>query len=114
MAGKKELELDFTELLDKVGTREWQECVVSRLEPLRAYLSQDEWQKGISIYLKASLAGALKSFLIKKRDEADGNYLRGFAAALQLVIALPSSIEAQIQQQQAESQTTKDRGTAGY
>lgn len=84
---------DFIEILEKTSTMEWNEAIASRLHPVRAYLNQDEWKKGVSVYLRAVVGNALKKFM---RDGKEPEYLRGFSTAILLVLALPKSVEAQI------------------
>jgi len=105
---------DAVELMSGVGTKEWNEAIAKRLEPLRAYLDSDEWKKGVSIYLK----GVQGASLIKMLNEGlppDGyNYLRGFIAALRLVICLPQSIEGQIEREQNKTTKGVPPSGAGY
>jgi hypothetical protein len=106
--------LDFAEILMESGTKEWNEAIASRLEPMRAYLSQDEWKKGASIYFKALIGSGITKFLKQKGEPRDADYLRGFVAALEIVLSLPASIEAQILAEQNKDSAKSDRGTAGY
>jgi hypothetical protein len=105
---------DAIELLEKTGTKEWNESISKRLEPLSAYLDQDDWKKGIAPYLKALQGNAVVK-MINESCPPDGiNYLRGFIAGLRIVLCLPQSIESQIKQEQSKDNKGKPSGTAGY
>jgi hypothetical protein len=107
-------DLDIVEILQQSGSEEWQEAISSRLEPMRAYLSQDEWTKGVSVYLRASIGAALTKWLAQRGKNEDADYLKGYIAALRVVLSLPSSVEAEIARVQSGKNATKERGTAGY
>jgi hypothetical protein len=104
---------EVQEILDKVGSKEWNEAISCRLESLRGYLAQDEWQKGISIHLKAIQGHAMVKLLGESLTQDANNYLRGLIAGLKIATSLPASVEAAIA---GESSKTKGgpKGDAGY
>jgi hypothetical protein len=104
---------EILEILDKVGTKEWNEAISSRLESLRGYLSQDEWVKGISPHLKAIQGHAMVKLLGETLTQDANSYLRGLIAGLKIATSLPSTIEAAIS---GEVSKTKGgpKGDAGY
>ena len=105
---------EIAECLAGVNTKEWNESISKRLEPLRAFLDADEWKKGISIYLRATQGTAMARLLNESMTHEGYQYLRGFIAALRLVICLPQSIEGQIQQEQNSKEKGIPTGSAGY
>jgi hypothetical protein len=105
---------EATELLEKTGTKEWNESLSKRLEPLSAYLDQDDWRKGIAPYLKALQGNAVAKMLNESCPPDGINYLRGFIAGLRVVLCLPQSIESQISQEQSKEHKGIPTGTAGY
>lgn len=104
---------EIVEVLAKTGTKEWNEAISSRLESLRGYLSQDEWQKGISPHLRAVMGNAIAKMLGEQLTQPANDYLRGFCAALKFVTSLPQSVEVAIS---GEDMKTKagPKGDAGY
>lgn len=107
-------ELDFAELLEKAGSKEWNEAIASRLEPMRAYLGQDEWTKGITPYFKALVANAMMKLIDRKSETRDVDYVRGFVACAKIVLSLPGSVDGQIQAEEKQKSERKDRGPTGY
>jgi hypothetical protein len=107
-------EIDFAELLQKSGSKEWNEAIASRLESMRVYLSQDEWKKGIDPYLRGILANGIQKMLGEKCEVRDVDYLRGMVACAKIILALPGSVEGQIAAEQGKQMASKDRGAAGY
>lgn len=105
---------EVAECLAGVGTKEWNESLSKRLESLRAYLDADEWKKGVSVYLKAVQAGSMAKLLNEQMSQDGYQYMRGFIAALRLVICLPQSIEGQIQNEQNSKEKGISAGNAGY
>jgi len=110
----KPKDLDYAEILANSCTKEWQECIKCRLEPMRAYLSQDEWGKGLSIWMRALIGDGIRKIIRERQDQSNTDYLRGYVAALEQIIALPTAIEAQILAEQNKDSSKKDRGSAGY
>lgn len=104
---------EIIEVLTKTGSKEWNEAISCRLEALRAYLAQDEWEKGISIHLKAIMGAAIAKLLAEQLTPDAVSYLRGFCAALKLVSSLPQSIEGAIKSE-VEKVKSGPRGDAGY
>lgn len=104
---------DLLETLEKRSSKEWNEAIASRLEPLRAYLDSDEWKKGISPFLRSVQGHTILRILNEKAELEQIHFLRGFAAGLQLAISLPGSIEAQIQQESTKGSNVP-KGAAGY
>jgi hypothetical protein len=90
-------ELDLKQVLRETGSKEWNESIDSRLEQMRGYLAQEAWTKGITPYLSALVGNLLRKFL---KEGGDAEYMRGYIAALELVLALPVSVEGQIQREQ--------------
>ena len=105
---------EVVELLAGTGSKEWNECISTRLESVDAHLHQDAWTKGIGIYLRALQGGAVAKLLNQEVPADAVGYLRGFAAALRVVICLPQSVSAQIEQEQNKSEKKGPQGTAGY
>ncbi len=112
-------ELDLAEVLARTGSKEWNECFSSRLEAMRGYLAQEAWEKGIAVYLRAKL-GYLIALWIRDggkqeyRDSGAADYLRGYAAAVEYLLALPASIDGQIDRQEEGKKTGAPKGSAGY
>jgi hypothetical protein len=104
---------EIVEVLAKTGTKEWNEAISCRLESLRGYLSQDEWEKGVSIHLKAIMGHAIAKVMGEQLTPEAVTYLRGFCAALKLVTSLPVSVEAQIKGEVAKT-SGGPKGDAGY
>lgn len=104
---------EIVEVLSKTGTKEWNEAISCRLESLRGYLAQDEWEKGISIHLKAVMGNAIVKVMGEQLSPHAVSYLRGFCAALRMVTSLPASVESAIK---GEVQKTSGgpKGDAGY
>jgi len=105
---------EVVEILAKTGSKEWNESLSKRLESLAAFLDQDEWTKGVSVYLKALQGNAVVKMLNEQIPIEGIHYLRGFVAALRLVTCLPQSIETQISQEQSKVHKGIPNGTAGY
>jgi hypothetical protein len=97
---------DVIETIASTGTKEWNEALSKRLESVRSYLDADEWQKGISVYLRAIQGGAMAKLINDNLGQDGYSYTRGFIAALRLVISLPQSIEAQIENEAKRSSAT--------
>lgn len=111
---KKELTgPEIVETLLKTGTKEWNESISSRLESLRSFMMTDEWQKGVSPYLRAAQGHAIIKLLGESLPQDANNYLRGLIAGLQLVVSLPATIEAEIQRQ-SKKPDSGPKGNAGY
>jgi hypothetical protein len=104
---------EIVEVLSKTGTKEWNEAISCRLEALRSYLSQDEWEKGISIHLKAVMGNAIAKILGEQLTPESVSYLRGFCAALKMVASLPQSVEGAISTEASKTKTGP-QGDAGY
>ncbi len=104
-------ELDLAEVLAKTGSEEWQTAIASRLELMHGYLAQEAWTKGVTPYLSAIVGSGLRKFLRGKSTQADADYLRGFVAALELVLALPASVEGQINREESKG---KQSGPTRY
>jgi hypothetical protein len=104
-------DIDLAEVLEKTGSDEWNTAISSRLEPMRSFFLGEQWQKGINPFLRAVLGNGLRKFL---REGGNADYLRGFIAALEMVLALPASVEAQIQREAGKKKTGTPRGDAGY
>jgi hypothetical protein len=97
---------DAMEVIAGTGTKEWNESLSKRLESVRSFLDQDEWKKGIALYLKAIQGGAMAK-LINENLGPDGySYTRGFIAALRVIVSLPSSIDAQIENENKRATST--------
>lgn len=108
------VELDIREVLAKTGTKEWNESIASRLELMHGYLAQEAWTKGINPYLSAVVGNGIRKFLREKSTQSDADYLRGFVAGLELVLALPASIEGQISREEDKKKAGPPKGDAGY
>jgi hypothetical protein len=104
---------EIVEVLAKTGTKEWNEAISCRLEALRGYLSQDEWEKGISIHLKAVMGNAIAKVMGETMTPDAVSYLRGFCAALKMVTSLPQSVEAEISREVVKTKSGP-KGDAGY
>jgi hypothetical protein len=104
---------DIVENLANAGSEEWSKALSSRLELLRGYLSQDEWTKGIAIYLRAIQGTAMQKMLGEALSHDTNNYTRGLIAALQIVISLPKTIEAAIEMESKKTDRGP-KGNAGY
>lgn len=109
----KSTEIDWVDLLSKSGSKEYNEAIASRLESMRAYLSHDEWTKGLSIYIKALLANSLKAMMDPKTSHEGVQYSRGFASALTILLNLPRSVEGEIEKQSIIA-SRSETGEAGY
>jgi hypothetical protein len=112
-------ELDLSEVLAKTLTDEWQKCISGRLEVMRGYLAQEAWQKGIAPYLSASMGACLRQFMRnggkpEYRMSGGADYMRGFIAAIEILLSLPASVEAQIAQEEKKVDAGRPQGSAGY
>jgi hypothetical protein len=104
---------EIVELLSKTGTKEWNEAISCRLESIRGYLMQDEWEKSISIHLKAVMGNAIAKVMGETLNQDAVSYLRGFCAALKMVTSLPQSVEAAIKGE-VNKEKSGPKGDAGY
>ena|SRR5271165_6682756 len=104
-------ELDLAEVLAKTGSEEWNNSIASRLEVMRGYLSQEAWQKGIRPFLLAIVGNGLRKFL---REGGNSDYLRGFIAAIEMVLSIPASVDGQIQRESDKQKAGPAKGQAGY
>jgi hypothetical protein len=104
---------EILEILANTGSKDWNESLSSRLESVRGYLSQDEWTKGLSPYLRATMGHAMLKMLGESLPHDANNYLRGFIAALKMVVSLPQSVESQIKQE-VDKTNSGPKGSAGY
>ncbi len=102
---------EVAQLLSGVNTKEWNEAISTRLEDASAFLSQDVWVKGIDLYLRAVQGNAVAKILNEQVPPEGVHYLRGFAAALRIVLNLPRSIESQLN---APEKKGIPPGSAGY
>jgi hypothetical protein len=112
-------ELDFSEVLANTMKDEWQKSISGRLEVMRGYLAQEAWQKGIAPYLSATLGSCLRQFMRnggkpEYRMAGGSDYMRGFVAAIELLLSLPASVDAQIEQEEKKTESSGPRGQAGY
>lgn len=105
---------EVVEILEKTGTKEWQEAISSRLESLRSYFGQDEWAKGISPWIRAVMGHGISKILGETLDQNAYQYTRGFIAGLRLVLTLPTSIDGQIQAADAKQKAGKPDEKSGY
>ena len=107
-------ELDLAEVLAKTGSEEWNTSISCRLEAMKGFLAQEQWTKGITPYLSAIIGSGIRKFLRAKSTQQDSDYLRGFVAALEIVLALPASVEGQIQSEEDRKKAGPPKGGAGY
>jgi hypothetical protein len=96
-------DIDIVEALVRASSEEWITCIASRLEVMKGYLAQEPWSKGVDPYLRALLGNQLKKFL---KEGGNADYVRGFSSALQLMIALPSSVDEQIKREEQKGKST--------
>jgi hypothetical protein len=104
---------EIIEALTKSQTKEWNEALSSRLESVRSFLDQDQWAKGVAIYLRAVQAEAMRKLIGENLPDAGVHYVRGLIAGLQIVLSLPTTIEGQISMK-ATAQNRAPKGDAGY
>jgi hypothetical protein len=110
----KKLELeDLLETLEKRSSKEWNEAIASRIKAVENALHQDAWTKGIGQFLRAVQGHAILRILNEQSTADQVNFLRGFAAGLQVAISLPASVSAQIEKQDTGPQGVPEGG-AGY
>lgn len=100
------------EAITNCNTKEWNESISSRLEPLSRFFSHAEWTNGVSVWLRALTGNALLKLMDAKTLE-EVHYIRGFVAALKVVHSLPSSVEADIAKKETE-RSAGPKGDAGY
>lgn len=105
---------EIVEILAGTGTKEWNEAISTRLSQVDNYLHQDTWTKALSVYFKTVQGNAIAKILNQSLPAEGVAYLRGFAAALRLVIALPRSVEAQIEQENKKDEKKGPAPTSGY
>ena|ERR1700678_2174663 len=111
---KKEITAEeIVDILANTGTKAWNEAIASRLESMKSYLSQDEWQKGVGVHLKAMQGEAIKKLLGSGLPAEGYNYLRGFIAGLRFAASLPESVDAAIAGEELK-QKSGPKGDAGY
>jgi hypothetical protein len=103
----------IVEILEKTGSKEWNESIAGRLESMRSYFSQDEWTKGLDPYLKSLMGNAMVKIMGETTSHDGVTYLRGFLAALKIITSLPKSVEAQIAGEVSKS-NLGPKGDAGY
>jgi hypothetical protein len=106
-------EFKIEDFLTKHGTKEANECLSSRLESLRAFFDNDEWKKGVSIHIQALIGDMMQTWLLKRTNVSE-EFARGYCSALIRVLALPTTVENQINTEAANKKTGASIGTAGY
>lgn len=104
---------EIVEALTKSQTKEWNEALSSRLESVRSFLEQDQWTKGIHVYLRSIQAEGMRKLIGENVPENGIHYLRGLIAGLQIALSLPSTLDAQIALK-SSAPSRAPKGDAGY
>lgn len=103
------------EVVNEIKAKAWNECITPRLEPLRAFLHQQEWQEGIAAFLKRQTELQIKQIARLGTNSIDDKFILGRISAFNEVLELPQVIENHITQVERKQTEAKNRNPkTGY
>lgn len=105
---------DHSNEVEEIKAQSWNECIVPRLEIIKAWFKHPAWEEGIGAYLTfqhKTLQKLLNKGCVSQRDE---DKLRGRILMLEELLDLPSTISNNIAVAENEKKRPKPSGTAGY
>ena len=105
---------EMVDILSGTGTEEWNAALAKHLQIVQNMLALDAWTKAVDPYIRALQGEAVLKLLDAKTPPEGINYLRGYAAALRLILCLPKSVDYQIEAQATRGEKGVPKGSAGY
>ena len=105
---------EMVDILAGTGTKAWNEALAQNLQIAENLFALDAWQKALDPYLRSLQGEAVLKLLDGKTPLEGINYLRGYAAAIRLVLCLPQSVKYQIEKEATREDKGVPKGSAGY
>ncbi len=105
---------EMVSILAGTGTEAWNGALAKNLQIAANMFATDAWQKAIDPYLRSVQGESVLKMLDAKTPPEGINYLRGYAAAIRLILCLPKSVDYQIEQEATKDTKGVPQGSAGY